>query len=234
MTGIDLQPVARAEGRTTLTEAEAKTLLASAGVPCPTFEVVDTPAAAVDAAEEIGYPVVVKVSAPEVQHKSEWGGGVGVHLGLSDSSAVESAAETIASTAQSEGVTCSMLVEEAVDGTAGVETIVSARRDQSFGPTVLFGLGGTFTEALEDVTYRLAPVSESEAESMLESIRGTALLDGFRGREAVDREAIARTITTLGDLLAAHEELHEIEVNPLLARESGVVALDALVVFESQ
>ncbi|RQG94827.1 acetate--CoA ligase family protein [Natrarchaeobius chitinivorans] len=213
-----------------LTEADAKSLLSEAGVPVPDFELVSSPEEAVDVADSIGYPVVVKVSSPAVQHKSEWGDGVGVHLGLSNAEAVRDAAEAIQEAADDRELEVDILVEAAVDTDEGVETIVGGTQTQAFGPTVVFGLGGTFTEVLEDVTHRLAPIGTDEAGQMTEEIQGAELLEGFRGSPQTDREAIASTIATVSDLVADEEWIAEIEINPLLATETGVVALDALVV----
>lgn len=219
----------RADDRPALTEPEAKELLSAAGVPVPDHGVAETADAAVDLAERIGYPVVVKVSAPSVQHKSEWGDGAGVALGLTDPTAVREAAEDVFAAADARDVDAAVLVEEAVDLDAGTEVILGGTHDEAFGPTLLFGLGGVFTEVLEDVSHRLAPIDEDEAVEMTTEIRGEPLLEGYRGTPPADRRTLASTIVTVGDLLTDYD-LQEVEINPLLATEDGVVALDALVV----
>ncbi|QSW97682.1 acetate--CoA ligase family protein [Haloterrigena alkaliphila] len=220
---------ALAEGRTALTEAEAKGLLAERGLTVPDGETVRSPDAAVEAAESLGYPVVVKVAAPSVQHKSEWAGGIGVHVNLEGPDAVRTAAAEILEAAAERDVDAAVLVEEAVDLDAGLEVIVGGTRDPSFGPTVLVGLGGVTVEVLQDTSHRLAPISTAEAVAMTRDLEASPLFDGYRGSPAVDREAVAEAIVTVGDLLDAREEITEIEVNPLLAQSDRAVALDALV-----
>lgn len=220
---------ALADDRTALTEAEAKRLLADAGIEVPDFREVDTADAALDAAGAIGYPVVAKVASAEVQHKSEWGGGIGVALGLDSAETVRAAAERILAEADDAGIEASVLIEEAADVNAGTEVIVGGLRKRSFGPTVLVGLGGVFTEVLEDVSHRLAPVDRTEARAAIDDLAGARLLAGYRGRPPADLDALADVVVAVGDLLDAHDAIEEIDVNPVLATEDGAVALDALV-----
>lgn len=221
---------ARAEGRTALTEAEAKGLLAEAGVDVPAFHQAASVEEAVAAAEEIGFPVVAKVASPDVQHKSEWGGGAGVAVGLDSAEAVREAAERILDRAAGEGIDAAVLVEEAADVDAGTEVIVGGVRKRSFGPTVLAGLGGVFTEVLSDVSHRLAPVDRTEGRAMFEELAGARLLSGYRGQPAADLDSLADVVVAVGDLLAEHDEIAEVDVNPVLATADGALALDALVV----
>ncbi|ELY50908.1 acetate--CoA ligase family protein [Natronolimnohabitans innermongolicus] len=227
--GRSVLETARDEQRTALTEAEAKGLLAERGLSVPDHETVDSPEAAVEAAEEIGYPVVAKVSAPSVQHKSEWGGGVGVAVGLENPESVRTAAADIFDAANGAGIDASVLVEEGADLEAGLEVIVGGTRDPSFGPTVLVGLGGITVEVLQDTSHRIAPVSTAEAVEMTRELEASPLFDGYRGSPAVDREAVAEAIVAVGDVLDEHESIREIEINPLLAESDRAVALDALV-----
>lgn len=224
---------ARAAGRTRLGEAEAKRLLADAGVAVPAFREVATADAAVEAAEELGFPVVAKVASPAVAHKSEWGGGAGVALGLDDSAAVREAARRILDVAADEGIEAGVIVEAAADLDAGTEVIVGGVRKPAFGPTVLVGLGGVFAEVLGDVSHRLAPVNRREARSMVDELQGAPLLSGARGRPPADLDALADVVVAVGDLLDRRGELAEIDVNPVLATAEGAVALDALVVLEA-
>ena len=214
---------ARADGRTTLTEAEAKALLADAGVETPAFEVASTPDEVAATAERIGFPVVLKVSSPAVTHKSEWMGGLGVTVGVSD--ADEAAAAD-------SGIDADVLVEAAADVDAGTEVIVGGLRDPSFGPVVLTGLGGVFTEIFEDTAHRLAPVTQATARAAVQELRSVPLLEGYRGRDRADIDALAGVVKRVGDLLVEREEIAEIDVNPVLVTPSGATALDALVVLE--
>lgn len=222
---------ARDAGRRTLTEPETKALLREAGVAVPEGRVVDSVAEAGGAAETLGFPVVVKVCSAAITHKSEWGDGVGVTLGVESRADVEDAAERVFAAADSTGVDVQILVERAVEK-PGVECIVGGVRDPSFGPTVLVGLGGTFVELFEDVAHRVAPVDEREASSMLDELQAGPLLDGYRGGPTVDRGALTEAVITVGDLLADNEALREVECNPTLATSEGVVALDALATLE--
>lgn len=219
-----------ADGRTTLTEAESKTVLDAVGVKTPPHEVVGSADDAVDAADRLGYPVVVKVSSPAVQHKSEWANGAGVALGVESANGVRSATDRVLTTASEREIDAEVLVESAVDIDAGTEVIVGGLRDPSFGPTVLVGLGGVFTEVFEDTSPRLAPIDDAEAHSAIEELRSARVLHGYRGQPAADVEALARTVRTVGDLLIEHESITEIDLNPVLAGSDGALALDALVV----
>ncbi|SEV80281.1 acetate--CoA ligase family protein [Natrinema salifodinae] len=223
---------ALADGRAALTEPEAKRMIAEAGLPTPAGETVDSPDAAVDAAERIGYPVVAKVAAPSVQHKSEWAGGAGVHVNLADADAVRSAATEIFDAADDRELDAAVLVESGVDVDAGLEVIVGGTRDPSFGPTVLVGLGGIAVEVLQDTSHRIAPISTAEALEMTRELEASPLFDGYRGSPAVDRTAVAETIVAVGDLLAEREAIREIEINPLLALSERAVALDALITLD--
>lgn len=228
----DAIAAARSAGRSSLDEAEAKRLLADAGVAVPAFEVVESAEDAVAAARRIGYPVVAKVASPAVRHKSEWAGGTGVATGLDAEAAVRAAAEGILGAAAEAGVEASVLVEEAADVNAGTEVVVGGARRPAFGPTVLVGLGGVFAEALSDVSHRLAPVDRPEARAMIGELAGAELLSGYRGRPPADLDALADVVVAVGDLLGRHDEIVEIDVNPVLATEGGAVALDALVVLD--
>lgn len=221
---------ARAKSRITLTEPEAKTLLEDVGLEVPVFRLASTPEAAVEAAEAIGYPVVVKVVSPAVQHKSEWAGGIGVAVGLDDASAVRHAAGRIADASDDRGLDGDLLVESAADTAAGTELLLGGTRHPSFGSTVTLGLGGIYAEAFDDVAHRLAPVTRSEVRGMLDEFAGARLLDGLRDRPAADVEAVVDAVVTVGDLLVDEPAIAEIDVNPLLATAESAVALDALVV----
>jgi acetyl-CoA synthetase (ADP-forming) len=221
---------ARADGRTALTEPEAKALLRGAGVETPAGRAVSDADAAVDAAADLGYPVVAKVVSPSVTHKSEWADGAGVALGLDSEAAVRTAAERILHAATDAGIDADVFVERAVDVDGGTEVIVGGLRDPSFGPVVLTGLGGVFAEVYEDTSHRLAPVDRAAARRAVEELRASRLLSGFRGRPAADLDALADVVVSVGDLLVDRPEIAEVDVNPVLATSEGAAALDALVV----
>jgi acetyl-CoA synthetase (ADP-forming) len=230
MSETDPIAVARRAGRTVLTEAESKALLSEMGIETPAFAVAPDSAAAVEAAADLGYPVVVKVSAPAVTHKSEWGDGAGVAVDLDSPEAVEAAADRIVAAASAAGVDAEVLVEEARAVDRGTEVIVGGLRDPSFGPVVLAGLGGVFTEVYEDTTHRIAPVDRREARRALDELTAARLLAGYRGREAADLDALAAVVERVGDLVVGRDAVREVDLNPVLATGDGAVALDALVV----
>lgn len=210
-------------------EAEAQALLAAAGVPFAEVRVAADAEAAVAAAEALGYPVALKVLSPDIAHKSEIGG---VALELADGAEVRDAFARIisrAAEAQPEATLRGVTVARMLTG--GVQTIIGAHRDLTFGPVVMFGLGGIFTEVLKDTALRLAPVDEATALEMIRSIRGFALLDGARGTEKVALEPIAQAIVAVSQFIAAQgPEVTAVEINPFVARPDEGAGVDALIV----
>ena len=197
---------------------EALHLLGAAGVPVAPFVVVAEAEEAVAAADNLGYPVVLKAVGGKVSHKTEHGG---VMLNLSDGAAVKLAAQDM----QKRLSLNRMLVMKQVEG--GVEVIVGAKQDPAFGALVLCGLGGVLAEVLKDVSLRLAPVDSGQARAMLDSLKGKALLEGFRGAPKVDQEALTGVISKVAGLAAAVPEILELDLNPLMAGPEGVIAVDA-------
>lgn len=219
---------ARKEGRTKLTEPEAKKVLASAGLAITREDVASTQDEAVTKAEQIGFPVVMKVVSADILHKSDAGG---VKVGLADAESVRRAYRDIIAAvkekhpgAKIQGV----LVQEMVEG--GIETIVGVANRPPFGPVVAFGLGGVFVELLKDVTFRLAPIDEQGATEMLADIKGAGMLDGYRGQPAANKEELAKVIAQLSGLaIAFNKDVEELDINPLVVKGDRVVALDALI-----
>ncbi|WP_432045739.1 acetate--CoA ligase family protein [Streptomyces asiaticus] len=199
----------------------ARELIRAAGVDFPAARPVTTVDEAVAAAREIGGRVVVK--ALGLLHKSDSGG---VALGLEDDTAVRTAVTGMAERLAPPGY----CVEAMADPRDGVELIVGVRRDPRFGPVTMLGLGGVTTEVLRDVAFALAPLTPGQARELLDRLRSAALLHGVRGRPAVDLDALAHAIAAITDVAAAHPEIAELEVNPLLATPRGCQGLDARVV----
>lgn len=199
-------------------------LFTAAGVPFPGAALVSSRDEAVAAAERIGYPVVVK--AMGLLHKSDAGG---VALGLTDAQAVAATVERMTRDLQPPA----FCVEEMADLSVGTELIVGIQQDPRFGPVLMVGLGGIYTEVLKDTAFALAPVDPDTARAMLESLRSSALLRGVRGRPAVDVDAAARLIAIASEVAAAHPEISEVEINPLLATTDGAQALDVRVVLHT-
>ena len=178
---------------------------------------------AVALADRLGlYPVTLKAVDARLVHKSDSGG---VRVGLADAAALRAAALDMSERLSPE----LLFVERTADVRDGVELVVGATRDARFGPVVLVGLGGILVETLRDTALALAPLDTAAAERLLRSLRASAVLDGVRGRPAVDVAAAARAVVALGDVMAAHPEIAELEVNPLLVTPRGAIALDARV-----
>jgi acyl-CoA synthetase (NDP forming) len=211
-----------------LPERESLELLAAAGLSVGTARAVVDPEAAVEAADAIGYPVVLKLDATGLAHKSEVGG---VRLGLSGPDEVRFAAGELLALGRTPPIGLRGLLVEA-QVASGLELIVGLRRDPQFGPIVIVGLGGILAEALDDVALELAPLTAQVANAMLDRLRGATLLAGWRGRPAVDRAAVAGLIVALGDLAWARPDLREVDLNPVIAGEHGAIAIDGLVVLD--
>jgi acetyltransferase len=215
---------AAADGRTRL-GVEAMDVLEAYGIPTPAGEVVDSRSAAVEAAADLGEAVVMKIVSPDILHKSDIGG---VKVGV-DRADVGDAYEDLLARArnyQPDARVLGVQIQEQVDLSAGVETIAGTNRDPQFGPLVLFGLGGIFVEVLEDTSLRVAPVAPDEARAMTEEIRAAPLLRGARGRDPVDRDALAEALQRLSQLVTDFPAILELDVNPLVATPDGAVAVD--------
>lgn len=216
-----------AEGRVTIGDAEARAILEACGLRIPASKLADTPERAIEIANEIGYPVVLKIASPDILHKTDVGG---VKVGLHNAEDVQDAFELITYRAQRylpNARIWGCLVQEMVPP-GGLEVLVGMNRDPQFGPLVTFGLGGIFVEALKDVTFRVAPFSPQEAEAMLDEIRAHALLDGVRGQPPADKTAIVDALLRIGQLVQDFPEIVELDINPLVAypQGQGSIAID--------
>jgi acetyl-CoA synthetase len=218
----------RAAG-TTLTEREAKSVLAAYGVPIVEERLVADAEAAVAAAEALGYPVVLKVESPDLPHKTE--AGV-IRLDLRDAAAVREGfaavtanAARVAPPPRINGVLVQPMVPP------GLELVIGARLDPLFGPMVVVGLGGILVELLRDSATALAPVQEAEARAVLRRLKGYRLLEGFRGQPPVDLDRLVDIIRRVSELASdQRERIAEIDVNPLICAGDRQVAVDALIV----
>jgi acyl-CoA synthetase (NDP forming) len=203
----------------TLTERQAKAVLRNYGIQSAPERQAKSADEAVKAAAQLGYPVVLKADG-DIEHKTEAGA---VKLDLRDESALRAACAAM--TAAKSG----FLVQAMVKG--GVELVVGVKRDPQVGPVLLVGMGGVLVEIMRDTALALAPVSKAEARRMLESLKGYKLLQGYRGTQAADLDAVCDAIARISEFAADHADLvEEIDVNPLLARPDGAIALDALIV----
>ena len=216
---------ALSENRTTLSEYESKKLLATYGIPVSREVLVLNRAALIPALKQIGYPMVLKGCSPRISHKTEQGV---VRLDVRSEEEALIAYDEINSSIGNNGA--GVLVQEMVKGQR--ELMVGLTRDPQFGPCVMFGLGGIFTEILKDVSFRIAPLEEKDALDMMEEIKGHRILDAIRGMEQVNRRTVAGILIALGAVGVENERIKEIDVNPLIIRRGEPIAVDALVVLE--
>lgn len=191
-------------------------LLKSCRIPVVDYRSVKTAEEGLRAAEEIGYPVVLKIASPNILHKTE---AKGVKLNIGSAEELETAFKEM----EGEEFLIQKMAPE------GQEMIIGGKKDPEFGPVILFGLGGVFVEVLKDVALRVAPVDEGEAERMIEEIKGARLLKGFRGSPPVDKEALIKCLVNVSRLLIDHPEIKNLDINPLIVYEKGkgCLAVDA-------
>jgi acetyltransferase len=222
-----------AERGTNRLGVEAMDLLDAYGVPTPAGEVVDSPDAAEAVATDVDGPVVMKIVSPDILHKSDIGG---VQVGVPDDEVADTYEDLVtrARDYQPDAAVLGVQVQEMVDLEAATETIVGVNRDPQFGPLVLFGLGGVFTEVFEDTSLRVAPVSEREAGEMVEELQAAPLLRGARGREPADLDAVVETVQRIGRLATDFPAILELDVNPLVAGPDGVQAVDLRLTLDTE
>jgi succinyl-CoA synthetase beta subunit len=214
-----------------MTEPEAFDLLRAQGLPVAPCRMAGSPDEAATAADTFGYPVVLKIVSPDIQHKTEIGG---VILGLTSAAAVREAYATLrhnVATRRPDAQVQGVMVAPQLSG--GVECILGVQCDPVFGPVIMVGLGGVFAEAMRDVVLRLAPIDASQARQMISELKARAILAGWRGSAASDVEALAQALAALSEVaVAAGDQIESIDINPVLVRPAGhgAVALDALII----
>jgi acetate---CoA ligase (ADP-forming) subunit beta len=214
------------KGQKSLSEYDSKRVLKSYGFPVVKEKLVDSRAAAVKAAKEIGLPVVLKACSPAIAHKTE---KKLIEVDLRTLKEVERAYEGIVKrvgNAPLDGI----LVQQMIKGSR--ELVIGMIRDAQFGPCVMFGLGGIFTEVLKDVSFRIAPLEKRDALEMAQEIKGTPILGAFRGMPAVDMELLSALLINAGKLGLENDAIKEVDANPLIISGNKPVVVDALVVLE--
>jgi len=221
---------ARQQGRTLLTELESKQVLHDLGIPTILGQLTTSAEDAVRAAAAFGYPVVLKIASPDIIHKSDVGG---VILHLQDGEAVHQGFRAIQHSvmAHAPGARVDGIIVQSM-ATPGVEVIVGMSKDATFGPVLMFGLGGVLVEVLKDVAFRIVPLSPRDATEMIRDIKGFPLLAGYRGAAPADLEALEHILLTLSAFVATTPEVKEIDLNPIYAYAQGALAVDARVVLE--
>jgi acetyltransferase len=225
----------RDDGRTSLTEIESKKIFNAYGLPVVRTEIATSENQAVEMAETIGFPVVLKIVSPDILHKSDAGG---VKVNIKDEASLREAYQTILKNAQEykpDADIHGIVVQSMAPW--GTETIIGSVNDATFGATVMFGLGGIFVEVLKDVTFRVAPISEKEAALMLDEIRGAPVLDGVRGESPRDKKALAHVLAQYAFMITdLADEIQESDANPVLVYEEGegVTVVDARIILKDK
>jgi acyl-CoA synthetase (NDP forming) len=219
---------ARTQGRKILTEVESKQLLEEAGIAIVRARLATSRDAAVQAARDIGFPVVLKVVSPQITHKSDVGG---VKLDLKSPEEVAAAFDEIMAAARRAAP------DAAIDGVSvqqmarpGIEVIVGVSTDPQFGPVIMFGLGGILVEVLKDVSFRIIPIASRDARQMIHEIKGFPLLEGYRGQDPADLAALESLLLRVSAFVEQQPEVSELDLNPVFAYKDGALAVDARIV----
>ena len=229
-TGKHIIDEARSEGRTVLTEIEAKQLIEQAGISVVDTKLATSKEEAISISRKFGFPVVLKIASPDIVHKTDVGG---VKLGLETAKQVGKAYEDILQAvrqkhpqARIQGVAVQRMARP------GVEVIIGMSKDDQFGPVIMFGLGGIMVEVLKDVSFGIVPLAKRDAAEMIREIKGYPLLEGYRGQEAVDVSHLEELLLRVSEFVEQNPEISELDLNPIFAYSDGAVAVDARVVLE--
>ncbi|MFX1488811.1 MAG: acetate--CoA ligase family protein [Promethearchaeota archaeon] len=212
--------------QTVLTEFESKELLQEIGIAVPGQKLTSTKEETVSAADEIGFPIVLKLMAEDIVHKSDTGA---VKLGLKTKDEVERAYEElmkIPSQAEKK-ISVQKMADEPI-----TELIIGMTTDPQFGPALMFGIGGILVELLEDVSFRIAPITKYDANEMIHEIKGFPILDGYRGKPKADLDAIIETLLKISDFVVKYEEINEMDLNPVFIYEKGLICVDARIILK--
>lgn len=221
---------ARKEGRNYLLEPEAKIVCMEYGIPVTRFKVALTQDEAAKFADQIGYPIVLKIVSPDILHKFDVGG---VMLNLQSSAEVKDAYNKILENIKRhkpDAKIVGILVQEMAP--TATEVIVGSTKDPQFGPALMFGLGGIFVEILKDVTFRIAPITESDAKEMITEVKAYPILKGYRGQPPADVDAIVKILMSTSQLVMDHMEIKELDLNPIMVYEKGAKTVDARIILE--
>ena len=213
------------EGKKTLSEYESKKVLEAYQIPVTREVLVQDGRELIEAAREIGFPLVLKGCSSDISHKTEKGL---IRVDIRNEDEATAAFEEITAGMGGEGN--AVLVQEMVKGQR--ELVVGLTRDAQFGPCVMFGLGGIFTEILKDISFRIAPLEKRDALDMMRDIKGHKILDAVRGMEAADLDILADILIKVGRIGMENDRIKEIDINPVILSGSRPIAVDALVVLE--
>jgi len=215
------------QGRTTLSEYESKQVLSAYGIPVTKEKLVTDKDSLLAAAGEIGYPLVLKGCSADVTHKTE--SGI-IHVDIRNNDEADAAYTAITAGMHNNGEPA-VLVQEMIKGKR--ELVAGLTRDPQFGPCVMFGLGGIFTEVLKDISFRMAPLRKNDALDMMREIKAYKILESIRGMEAADLDMLSDILINVGRIGLENDSIKEIDINPVIITGNRPVAVDALVILES-
>jgi acyl-CoA synthetase (NDP forming) len=218
------------EGRSILTEFESKKILKQAGISVVETKLAKTQIEAVSLSQKMGFPVALKITSPDVIHKSDSGG---VKLSINSVAEVKKAYDEILKKVRKQypdAIIHGVSVQKM--GLPGTEVIVGTSKDPQFGPVIMFGLGGIFVELLKDVSFRVIPVEQRDAQEMIKEIKGYPLLQGYRGKEPANISALVEIILKISKLIEENPQIKELELNPVFAYKNKAVAVDARIILE--
>ncbi len=212
--------------QTVLTEFESKELLKEIGISVPDQKLTSTKEETVSAAKSIGFPVVLKLMAEDIVHKSDTGA---VKLNIKNEDETANAFEELMNIpSQAEKlISVQKMANEPI-----TELILGMTTDAQFGPALMFGIGGILVELLEDVSFRIAPITEYDAREMIKEIKGFPILDGYRGKPKADIDAIVKTLLKVSELVIKHEEIYEMDLNPVFIYDKGLICVDARIILK--
>jgi acetyl-CoA synthetase (ADP-forming) len=216
------------EGRSSLLEPEAKQVCAAYGMPTPDFRIARSGDEAAKSAEEVSFPVVLKIISPDIIHKTESGG---VLLDLNSKDQARQGYDQILTkvrTYNEKARIIGVLVQHMAP--RGVEVIIGGLQDSQFGPTVLFGLGGIFVEVLKDASFRVAPIADLDCEQMIHEIHSYPILKGVRGQPASDEEAIVKIIKATSKAMVENPVIQQMDLNPVTVYDTGASVVDARII----
>ncbi len=218
------------EGRKFLLETEAKSILREYDIPITDFRLASNPQEAAKYADQLGYPIVLKIVSPDIMHKSDVGG---VIINLNNREEVLKAYERIFSNVRKSNVKAKLLgVLVQRMAPQSTEIIVGAIKDPQFGPAMMFGLGGIFVEVLKDVSFRIAPIDRDEAREMISEVKAYPLLKGYRSTPPADVDAIVDILLKTSKLIMDYQNIKELDLNPIMVYEKGAATVDARIILE--
>jgi len=217
-----------AANQSVLTEFESKELLQVLGISVPIQKLTKSKKETISAAEEIGFPIVLKLIAEDVIHKSDTGA---VKLNLKSKEDIDKAYDELMNipSQMEKKISVQKMADEPI-----TELIIGMTTDPQFGPALMFGIGGILVELLEDVSFRIAPITEYDAREMISEIKGFPILDGYRGKPKADINAIIDVLLKISDFVIKHEEINEMDLNPVFIYEKGLICVDARIILKKR